>query len=400
MIELTDIQQAAQRVHGQVLNTPCVESRTLSQITGTQLYLKMENLQFTASFKERGACNKLTQLTSDERQRGVIAMSAGNHAQGVAYHAQRLGVPATIVMPTFTPGVKVARTRGFGARVILHGASLEAAYTHARTLADEQNLVFVHPYDDEAIIAGQGTAALEMLAAQPDLQVLVVPVGGGGLIAGVATAAKALKPDIEVVGVQVQRFPAMVNAVRGTHHAQGVATIAEGIAVGAPGALCIALVRRHVDDWLLVDEGDIEQAIVLLLEIEKTLSEGAGAAALAALLRHPARFTGKKVGMLLSGGNIDPMLLAAIIERGMVRSGRLVRIVVSTRDVPGSLARITALVAAAGANVDEVHHQRAFTLLAAQNVEIEMVLQTRGHEHVAELIETLRTEGLEVRLAQ
>lgn len=400
MIELADIQQAAQRVHGQVLNTPCVESRTLSQITGTQLFLKMENLQFTASFKERGACNKLTQLTPGERQRGVIAMSAGNHAQGVAYHAQRLGVPATIVMPTFTPGVKVARTRGFGARVILHGASLEAAYTHARALADEQNLVFVHPYDDEAIIAGQGTAALEMLAAQPDLQVLAVPVGGGGLIAGVATAAKALKPGIEVVGVQVQRFPAMVNAVRGTHHAQGVATIAEGIAVGAPGALCIELARRHVDDWLLVDEGDIEQAIVLLLEIEKTLSEGAGAAALAALLRHPARFAGKKVGMLLSGGNIDPMLLAAIIERGMVRSGRLVRIVVSTRDVPGSLARITALVAAAGANVDEVHHQRAFTLLAAQNVEIEMVLQTRGHEHVVELIETLRTEGLEVRLVQ
>ena len=400
MLELTDIQQAAERVRGQVLNTPCVESRTLSQLTGTQLFLKMENLQFTASFKERGAFNKLVQLAPDERARGVIAMSAGNHAQGVAYHAQRLGIPATIVMPSFTPGVKVARTRGFGAQVILHGATLEAAYAHARQLADEKNLVFVHPYNDVAIMAGQGTMALEMLAAQPELDALVVPVGGGGLIAGIATAAKAVKPTIEVIGVQTQRFPAMVNLMRGTHLVQGVSTIAEGIAVGAPGPECVELIRRNVDDFLLVDEGDIEQAIVLLLEIEKTLVEGAGAAALAALLRHPERLAGKRVGMVLSGGNIDPMLLAAIIERGMVRSGRLVRIVVSTRDVPGSLARITRLVAETGANVDEVHHQRAFTLLAAQNVEIEMVLQTRGREHVEEMLERLRAEGLEVRLVQ
>ncbi len=400
MLQLADIQQAAARVRGQVLETPCVESRTLSELTGAQVFLKFENLQFTASFKERGACNKLVQLTADERARGVIAMSAGNHAQGVAYHAQRLGIPATIVMPSFTPGVKVARTRGFGAQVILHGATLEAAYTHAKTLADEKNLVFVHPYNDAAIMAGQGTAALEMLAQQPELDALVVPVGGGGLIAGMATAAKAIKPDITVVGVQTRRFPAMVNLMQGTQLEQGVSTIAEGIAVGAPGALCVEAIRRNVDDFLLVDEGDIEQAIVLLLEIEKTLVEGAGAAALAALLRHPERLAGKKVGMVLSGGNIDPLLLAAIIERGMVRSGRLVRIVVSTRDVPGSLARITALVAECGANVDEVHHQRAFTLLAAQNVEIEMVLQTRGHEHVSELVERLRGAGLEVRLVQ
>ncbi|HON30408.1 MAG TPA: threonine ammonia-lyase [Ottowia sp.] len=398
MLELADIQQAAERVHGQVLETPCVESRTLSQLTGTQLFLKMENLQFTASFKERGACNKLVQLSDEEKTRGVIAMSAGNHAQGVAYHAERLGIPATIVMPTFTPGVKVARTRGFGARVILHGDSLEAAYTHAKALAEAQNLVFVHPYDDSAIMAGQGTLALEMLAAQPALDTLVVPVGGGGLIAGIATAAKAIRPGIRVVGVQTQRFPAMVNAVQGTRHPQGGNTIAEGIAVGAPGALCLEVIRQRVDELLLVDEGDIEQAIVLLLEIEKTLAEGAGAAALAALLRHKDRFAGHKVGMVLSGGNIDPQLLAQIIGRGLVRSGRLIRVVVSARDVPGSLARITALVAEAGANVDEVHHQRAFTLLAAQNVEIEMVLQTRGHEHVQELLERLRGAGLEVRL--
>ena len=400
MLELADIQQAAERVHGQVLETPCVESRTLSQLTGTQLFLKMENLQFTASFKERGACNKLVQLSDEEKTRGVIAMSAGNHAQGVAYHAERLGIPATIVMPTFTPGVKVARTRGFGARVILHGDSLEAAYTHAKALAEAQNLVFVHPYDDSAIMAGQGTLALEMLAAQPALDTLVVPVGGGGLIAGIATAAKAIRPGIRVVGVQTQRFPAMVNAVQGTRHPQGGNTIAEGIAVGAPGALCLEVIRQRVDELLLVDEGDIEQAIVMLLEIEKTLAEGAGAAALAALLRHKDRFAGHKVGMVLSGGNIDPQLLAQIIGRGLVRSGRLIRVVVSARDVPGSLARITALVAEAGANVDEVHHQRAFTLLAAQNVEIEMVLQTRGHEHVTELIERLRGAGLEVRLVQ
>ena len=397
MLQLADIQAAAARLQGQVLDTPCVESRTLSQVTGAQVFLKMENLQFTASFKERGACNKLVQLSNEERARGVVAMSAGNHAQGVAFHAQRLGIRAVIVMPRFTPGVKVARTRGFGAEVILHGDTLDAASEHARALAREQGLTFVHPFDDEAIMAGQGTLALEMLAEQPDLDTLVVPIGGGGLISGVATAAKALKAGIRVVGVQTARFPGAVNAITGSAHAQGASTIAEGIAVSSPGALCLPLIRQHVDELLLVDEGDIEQAIVMLLEIEKTLSEGAGAAALAALLRYPEQFKGRKVGLVLSGGNIDPMLLAAIIGRGMVRSGRLARIVVSARDVPGSLARVTALVAECGANVQEIHHQRAFTLLAAQNVEIEMVLQTRDAEHVRELLARLAAEGLQAR---
>ena len=397
MLQLADIQAAAGRLQGQVLDTPCVESRTLSQVTGAQVFLKMENLQFTASFKERGACNKLVQLSAEERARGVVAMSAGNHAQGVAFHAQRLGIRAVIVMPRFTPGVKVARTRGFGAEVILHGDTLDAASEHARALAREQGLTFVHPFDDEAIMAGQGTLALEMLAEQPDLDTLVVPVGGGGLISGVATAAKALKAGIRVVGVQTARFPGAVNAITGSAHAQGASTIAEGIAVSSPGALCLPLIRQHVDELLLVDEGDIEQAIVMLLEVEKTLSEGAGAAALAALLRYPEQFKGRKVGLVLSGGNIDPMLLAAIIGRGMVRSGRLARIVVSARDVPGSLARVTTLVAEAGANVQEIHHQRAFTLLAAQNVEIEMVLQTRDTAHVQELLARLAAEGLEAR---
>ncbi|MBP9896696.1 MAG: threonine ammonia-lyase, partial [Giesbergeria sp.] len=361
-------------------------------------FLKFENLQFTASFKERGACNKLAQLTAEERARGVIAMSAGNHAQGVAYHAQRLGIRAVIVMPSFTPGVKVERTRGFGAEVVLHGSTLEEARQHAYQLAEEQGLVFVHPYDDEAVAAGQGTLALEMLAAVPNLDTLVIAVGGGGLIAGVATAAKALRPDIEIIGVQTERFPAMVNAVKGTHHAQGTSTIAEGIAVGTPGTVTLEVVRRLVDDLVLVDEGDIEQAVLMLLEIEKTLVEGAGAAGLAALVRYPERFKGKRVGLVLCGGNIDPLLLAAIIERGMVRSGRLARIQVSARDVPGVLAAITKTVADAGANIEEVHHQRAFTLLAAQNVEIELVLQARGKAHVQEVLEKLRAAGMEAVL--
>ena len=398
MIDLQTIQQAAERLQGQVLLTPCVESRTLSQIVQAQVFLKFENLQFTASFKERGACNKLAQLSAAERARGVVAMSAGNHAQGVAYHAQRLGLRAVIVMPRFTPGVKVERTRGFGAEVVLHGDTLEQARAHAFELATAQNLSFVHPYDDDAIVAGQGTVGLEMLQAVPDLDVLVIAVGGGGLISGIATAAKALKPGIEVVGVQTARFPAMFNAIKGTHHPQGTSTIAEGIAVGTPGRITEALIRARVDDMLLVDEGDIEQAVLMLLEIEKTVVEGAGAAGLAALLKYPERFRGRKVGLVLCGGNIDPLLLAAIIERGMVRAGRLARVKVGSRDVPGALALITAAVAEAGANIDEVHHQRAFSALSAQNVEIELVLQTRGHEHVREVLDHLRAAGFDAAL--
>jgi len=389
MLNIEHIRAAAGRLQGHVLRTPCVESRTLSQVPGCQVFLKFENLQYTASFKERGACNKLAQLGAEERARGVVAMSAGNHAQGVAYHAQRLGIRAVIVMPRFTPGVKVERTRGFGAEVVLHGDTLEASRAHARALARQQGLVFVHPYDDEAIVAGQGTVALEMLADQPDLDTLVIAVGGGGLIGGMATVAKALRPGIRVIGVQTERFPAMFNAIKGTHLPQGSSSIAEGIAVGTPGKITTAIVREKVDDLLLVDEGDIEQAIVMLLEIEKTLVEGAGAAGLAAVLKHPERFAGQKVGLVLCGGNIDPLLLASIIERGMVRAGRLARIQVNARDVPGNLARITAVVAETGANIDEVHHQRAFTLLAAQNVAIELVLQTRGPGHVQQVIDAL-----------
>jgi threonine dehydratase len=395
MLQLDDIRAAAQRVQGQVLRTPCVESQTLSQLTGARVFLKFENLQFTASFKERGACNKLVQLTAEERARGVIAMSAGNHAQGVAYHAQRLGIRAVIVMPRFTPGVKVERTRGFGAEVVLHGDTLDEARAHALAQAGREKLVFVHPYDDEAIVAGQGTAALEMLADVPELDTLVVSVGGGGLIAGMAVAAKALRPGMRVVGVQTLRFPNMYNAIKGEQLPQGLSTIAEGIAVGTPGVVPREIIRRCVDDIVLVDEGDIEHAIVLLLEIEKTLVEGAGAAGLAAMLKHPAQFQGRTVGLVLGGGNIDPLLLAAIIERGMVRAGRLARIRVSARDVPGSLAHVTAVVAEAGANVNEVHHQRAFTMLAAQNVEIELVIQTRGPEHIEAVLQALRGAGFQ-----
>ena len=395
MLTYSDIQAAAERLRAHVLRTPCVASQTLSHIVGAQVFLKFENLQFTASFKERGACNRLQLLSAQEKARGVIAMSAGNHAQGVAYHAQRMGIRAVIVMPRFTPGVKVERTRGFGAEVVLHGDTLEAARLHAYELAQAHNLTFVHPFDDAGVAAGQGTLAMEMLADQPDLDVLLMGVGGGGLIAGVATAAKAIKPALRVVGVQTSRFPSMLNAVQGTDLPMGTSTIAEGIAVATAGTLTREVVRQHVDDLLLVDEGDIEQAVLMLLEIEKTLVEGAGAAGLAALIRHKAQFQGKKVGLVLSGGNIDPLLLAAIIERGMARSGRLARIRVSARDVPGVLAKITATVAEAGANIEEVHHQRAFTMLAAQNVEIEFVLQTRNPAHVDQVLASLRSAGMQ-----
>jgi threonine dehydratase len=394
-VSLADVERAAQRLAGQVLDTPCLESRTLSRLTGARVFLKFENHQFTASFKERGALNKLLDLVAERDAgrlalRGVIAASAGNHAQGVAHHAQRLGLRAVIVMPRFTPTVKVERTLGFGAEVVLHGDSFDAAREQALHLAEAQGLTFVHPFDDPLVIAGQGTIALEMLRAQPSIDTLLIAVGGGGLIAGMATAARALQPGIQIVGVQTERFPAMVNAIKGTHHPQGSNTIAEGIAVGQPGQLTRALIAELVDDLLLVAEGDLEQAVLMLLEIEKTVVEGAGAAGLAALLRHAERFAGRQVGLVLCGGNIDPLLMAAIIERGMVRAGRLARVRVGARDHPGVLARITSIVAAQGANVDEVHHQRAFSSLSAQNVEVELVLQTRNQTHVAEVVAALQ----------
>ena len=403
-VSLADIEAAAARLAGHLLDTPFVESKTLSQLTGAQVFLKFENLQFTASFKERGALNKLAALVeSGQPIKGVIAASAGNHAQGVAHHAQRLGLRAVIVMPVPTPTVKVERTRGFGAEVVLHGNGFDEARDHALALATTEGLTFVHPFDDPLVIAGQGTMALEMLRLQPDLDTLVIAVGGGGLISGIATAARALlkdrQPAIEIIGVQTTRFPAMFNLFKGTQLPQGTSTIAEGIAVGQPGQITRRIVAERVDDLVLVDEGDIEQAIVMLLEIEKTLVEGAGAAGLAALLKEPARYAGKKVGLVLSGGNIDPLLLAAIIERGMVRAGRLARIRVGARDAPGALARITAIVAEAGANIDEVHHQRAFSALSVQSVEVELVLQTRNPTHVREVVAALVAAGFEATMA-
>jgi threonine dehydratase len=389
-----DVEAAAARLAGQVLDTPCVESRTLGGIVGARVFLKFENLQFTASFKERGALNKLLALHA-EGVRGVIAASAGNHAQGVAHHAQRLSMRAVIVMPRHTPTVKVERTLGFGAEVVLHGETFDEAREHAHALGEAQRLTFVHPFDDPLVIAGQGTIGLEMLRAVPELDTLVVAVGGGGLISGIATAARALKPSIRIVGVQAARFPSMVNAVTGSTHPQGTNTIAEGIAVGQPGRLTRELVRALVDELVLVDEADIEQAIVMLLEIEKTLVEGAGAAGLAAMLKAPHTFAGQRVGLVLCGGNIDPLLLAAILERGMVRAGRLARVRVAARDTPGVLARITAVVAEAGANIDEVHHQRAFSMLSAQSVEVELVLQTRNPAHVQDVVSRLAAAGFE-----
>ncbi|MGA2549190.1 MAG: threonine ammonia-lyase [Burkholderiaceae bacterium] len=397
MVDLDAIRAAHQRIKGHVLDTPFVHSRTLSAIVGSEVHLKFENLQFTSSFKERGALNRLETLTPAQRQAGVLAVSAGNHAQGVAYHAQRLDIPATIVMPRFTPTIKIENTRRFGAEVILEGESFDQARVRGIELAEARGLTLIHPYDDEAVIAGQGTIGLEMLVAQPSLDMLVVSVGGGGLIAGVATVAKALAPWIEIIGIQTERFPAMFARFKGLNLTSASSTIAEGIAVQSPGALTSAVIQERVDDMMLVDESDLEHAIVLFLEIEKTVVEGAGAAGLAALLRArldgDTRFLGKKIGLILSGGNIDPLTLADIIERGMVRAGRLARIRVDLRDLPGALARITAILAEVNANIEEVHHQRAFTALPVQSVEVDFVLQTRGPEHIELVIERINAAG-------
>ncbi len=397
MIDIASIQTARENLRGQVLKTPFTLSRTLSDIFGAEIWLKFENLQFTASFKERGALNRMLTLSEAERAKGVIAVSAGNHAQGVAYHAQRRGVPAVSVMPRFTPTVKIANTRRFGAEVVLAGDTFDDAKARGYELAQERGLIMIHPYDDEAVISGQGTVALEMLEDQPQLDTLVVAIGGGGLISGIATAAKALKPGIEIIGVQTERFPSMYAAVKGVSMPQGAYTIAEGIAVKSPGALTQPIVTQLVDRLELVSESDIEHAIVVLLEIEKSVVEGAGAAGLAALLRAQEegsdRYKGKRIGLVLTGGNIDPLMLGELIERGMVRAGRLARIRVDLRDLPGALAHATKLIADAQANITEVHHQRAFTSLPVRNVEVDFVLQTRGHEHIQEVIDILNAAG-------
>jgi threonine dehydratase len=397
-VGINDIRAAAQRIEGAVARTPLLHSRTLSEICGTTVVLKFENLQYTASFKERGALNKLLQLDPAQRRAGVIACSAGNHAQGLAYHASRLGIPAVIVMPKDTPFTKVTQTQRHGAEVVLHGADLSEAQDRADRLCHERGLAFVHPYDDAAIVAGQGSIGIEMLSADPALDVIVVPVGGGGLISGIAIAAKALKPAIEIVGVEATLYPAMSQVLRGEEPRAGGVTVAEGIAVKRPGQLTRRIVQALVRDILLVDENALENAVLLMLEIEKSVVEGAGAAGLAALLAHRARFAGKRVGVVISGGNIDARLLSAILMRGLVRSGRLVRIRVDITDQPGLLGRVANLIGAAGGNIVEVYHQRLFHDVPLKMAELDVVIETRDAQHVHEILGALRAQGLPANL--
>jgi threonine dehydratase len=392
-VTLDDIRRAAELLRGQIADTPTMYSQRLSDIIGAELILKLENLQFTASFKERGAVVKFHSLSDDQRRRGVIAMSAGNHAQAVACHAQRFGIRAVIVMPRYTPTVKVDRTRAFGAEVLLEGAGLDEAGEFARRVAHERGLTLIHPYDDEKIIAGQGTIALEMLEKHPDLDILVIPIGGGGLIAGNAIAAKAIRRDIRIVGVEAERFPSMQQALEGIPVRCGTATIAEGIAVKVPGKLTLPIVRELVDEILLVTEDQIERSVLLFLELEKAVVEGAAAAGLAAVLSHREQFAGRKVGVVVCGGNIDLMILSSIIQRGLVRAGRLVRVLVELRDLPGGLAEVTTCLGQAGANILELRHQRAFTSVRPPAVEVEFVIQTRGQDHLAEILRALGEAG-------
>ncbi len=399
LLTLADIEAAAQRIGGVLTHTPCLPSRTLSRLAGAEVWLKFENLQFTASFKERGALNKLLQLNEDERRRGVIAMSAGNHAQGVAYHAGRLGIPATIVMPAFTPFVKVRHVRNHGARVVLEGETLAESAAKARSIAEAEGLVFVHPYDDLAIMAGQGTVALEMLQQAPELDDLIVPVGGGGLIAGMAIAAHAKRPGLRLYGVESELYTAMYQEMHDQPVNVGGISIAEGISVRDIGRAPMQVARQLVHDVLITREADIERAIVLLVEIEKTVAEGAGAAGLAALLAHKQHFEGRKVGIVLSGGNIDTRLLASVLMRGLVRDGRLARLIVTTDDAPGRLARAAGIIGTAGVNIIEVAHQRLFTLASAKSTEIEFVVEARDRSHLDELLVALEQAGLRARLA-
>jgi threonine dehydratase len=391
-----DIEVAARALEGRVVRTPCLPSARLSELLGCDLTLKFETFQHSSSFKDRGACVKLASLSAAERARGVIAMSAGNHAQGVAHHATRLGIPATIVMPRQTPFVKVEKTTQFGARVVLEGDSVDEAADYAHRLAAERNLTFIHPYDDPQIIAGQGTIGLEMLSDAPDLEVLVVPIGGGGLISGVATAAKTLKPEVEVVGVQAAACPSMYRKRAGLPEAPLRATIAEGIAVKTPGELTLPIVRALVGDILLVEEDAIENAILTLLEVEKTVVEGAGAAGLAAVTSYRERFVGRRVGLVLCGGNIDLRLLSVVILRGLVHSKRVIWLQVGMPDAPGNLAQAAALIGQAGGNILEVAHQRAFSPLSIKSTEVNFIIETQNAAHATEVVTALRAAGFEV----
>jgi threonine dehydratase len=391
------IKDAAAALKGEVAATPMSCSRTLSALFGCEIWLKFENLQFTASFKERGALAKLKALGPAERQRGVIAMSAGNHAQAVAYHAQRLGIPATIVMPETTPHVKVKHTEDFGAEVILAGEGLSEASARALQLAESRSLVFVHPYDDEHVIAGQGTVALEMLSAVPALDALIVPVGGGGLIAGCAVAAHALNPKLEIFGVEAALYPSIANALHGRLGPCAGSTIAEGIAVKTPGALTLPIIKAEVADILLASEIELERAVSDLVNIEKTVAEGAGAAALAGLAANRARFEGRKVGLILSGGNIDPRLLAYVLLRERARAGCLLTLHIEAKDRPGFLARVAGTIGKAGGNIIDVTHSRLLTGLPAKEADIGFTIETRDAAHGRQIVQALRDAGIALR---
>ncbi|MBP2314757.1 threonine ammonia-lyase [Azospirillum soli] len=397
-VTLDDVRAAAGRLAGLIPTTPAEPSPRLSEMTGCSLVLKLENQHLTGSFKERGALNKLLSLGEAERQAGVIAMSAGNHAQAVACHASRLGIRATIVMPSFTPFTKVERTESFGAKVELHGDTLSDAAAFAHDLAQREGLIFVHPYDDPLVAAGQGTVALELLEAAPNLDTLVVPIGGGGLIGGMAVAAKTLKPAIQVIGVECAMYPSMKQTLAGQPVSCGGATIAEGIAVKAPGAVTLPLVRQYVDDVVEVGEQRLEEAVYRLATVQKLVAEGAGAAALAAVFDDPGRFAGKRVGIVVSGGNIDPRILAQVLMRGLVYEGRIVRVRIGITDAPGALARVARLLGEAGANIVEVHHQRLFHDVPVKMAEIDVVLETRDRTHVQQLVAKLHEAGFPTEL--
>ena len=397
---LDDIKTAAERIKGSVIRTPMMKSYTLSEIVDAEVWLKFENLQFTAAYKERGALNKLLQLTDVERSRGVVAASAGNHAQAVAYHGRRLGIPVTIVMPTSTPMIKVTQTEGHGANVVLHGERFDDAYAHAQELEAKHGYIFVHPFDDVAVMAGAGTVALEMLEDAPDLDMLVIPIGGGGLISGIATAAKALKPGIQVIGVEAELYPSMKNVVENGHGAIGGDTLAEGIAVKEPGQLTRAIIADLVDRIDLVAERDIEHAVAMLVNIEKTVVEGAGAAGLAAILAQPERFRGRKIGTTLCGGNIDTHLLANVLVRELVRCGRIARLRIAAQDRPGALAAITAKFHECGVNIIETNHHRIFTRLPAKDTVIEVECEARDSQAIETLIKRLVGAGFNVERAE
>ncbi len=392
-VTLADIEEARRTIGRQVLRTPMLPAPKLSVLTGAQVWVKYENLQVTNSFKERGAVNKLAALNADERARGVIAMSAGNHAQAVAYHARRLGIPATIVMPVTTPFVKVAATEAYGATVVLDGEAVSDAQLRAEAIASEQKLVWVHPYDDNLVIAGQGTIALEMLEEAPDLDVLVIPIGGGGLIAGNAIAARGKKPNIEIVGVECALYPSMANAVTGASRPIGGPTLAEGIAVKNVGELTRPIVQALVSDILLVEEAHLEQAVNAFLTLQKTMAEGAGAAGLAALLAQPGRFAGRKVGLILCGGNIDPRILASIMVRELEREHRIVSFRLTIPDRPGVLGTIATRFGQLGANILEVDHRRLFLDVPAKGAKLDVTIETRDAAHADAIEQALAADG-------